>query len=66
MMSGVGPFRDMRRGRHLLLPWRIDPQMFHRYWPDFCESYEANFKRIERIKWLDEREKRLARRKKKK
>ena len=65
MMSGVRPFRQVCTGRQLLLPYRINLQNFHKYWPAMIEKDEIDRKRIERIKWLDEREKRLARRKKK-
>lgn len=51
--------------RQFLNVWRIDPYTMCRYWPTLYEDEEATFKRAERIAWLDDREKKRARRKKK-
>ena len=52
MRSGVAPFRKVRMGRQLLLPWKVDPHEMHRYWPAMIEDEEKEFTRVERIKWL--------------
>jgi hypothetical protein len=65
MRSGVGPFRKLRMGRQLLVQWKADMHEMHRWWPSLIEDEEMAFKRMETIKWRDEREKKRARRKKK-
>ena len=66
MRSGIKPFREVRMSRAFLIPWRADMHELHRYWPSMVEDEQRDFKRRERLEWIDEREKKLARRGKKK